>query len=147
MRITSMKIFLGKTYQIASTHDTVQYAEAKLYERARFFEGLPIYRLDRTAFAEDGRALRLNIRLNAYEVDASPLYSIHEVDEDRKRRHDSGKLITAIAREFNTVREGKNNDPFSCGTASDEIIAQAERVLAEMTKLRKMLDAASGRVG
>ena len=146
-RTTNMKIIPGKTYEIDRTNGTVCYLTATLDGRQRLFEGLPVYWLEDHGFVEDGRPIRFDISTLTIKVETNPLFILREVDEDRKRRHDAGKLILAIADDFAAVRSGRVNNPFSCGTASDEIIAQAERVLAEMTKLRKMLDETCDRVG
>lgn len=99
-----------------------------------------MFRIGVHVFEETGEQLRMDIRLVQYTLDPDPLYEVSDVDSDMKRRHDGGRVICRIQEELSLVRTGKNNDPFSTGTASDEILAQAREVLEGMITLRILLE-------
>ncbi len=138
-----MKIQEGKEYQVESVRDVVTFDVAKLARKGRLFEGLPVYRVGGGLFAEDGRRV-WTIRPSPEWVPAPDGLldlRIGEVDEDRKRRAGAKKLVGQIWGENARIFTGRNNDPYDCGRASDEIIAQTEKALKEMIKLRELLEA------
>lgn len=134
-----MKIIEGAEYQIENTQNGVTYLSASKIQKT--FEGLPIFRFSGSYFLEDGRQVHMDMRTLRYALVSPPNSKISPIEEDRKRRHEGMTTICKLSEELNTIRSGKNTDVFYTGTASDEILAQTERALEELVKLRKMLQA------
>lgn len=135
-----MKLIEGNEYQIESiAHRIVHYDVAKL--ATRLFNGERVVQFCSTTFSADGQALTFDRYTSSWVVDLNPLNRVSEVDSDRKRRRQAGNRVSEIARDVDSMRGGKNANVFSCGTASDEIISQVERVQKEVAKLREMLEA------
>ena len=138
-----MKLIEGIEYQIESiAYGVVRYEVAGLGKR--LFNGKPVVLFSNMFFSSTGQALTFDRHANCLMLDSEPLIRVSEVDQDRKRRHDGGKVLVQISNDISSLRGGRNSDVFSCGRASDEVLAQLERAQAEVAKLRALVESSHG---
>ena len=133
-----MLIVEGREYQITGVCGVVSFCLAHKDKRA--FEGSSVFRCGSYSFAESGKQVSLNLKKGQWEIVVDVLATITEVNEDVRRRREAFRLLCEMKSNTDNMF-GKVSDVFMTGTASDELIAQAEQAHKEVARLLEMLRA------
>lgn len=131
-----MLIVEGREYQITGVCGVVSFCLAHKDKRA--FEGSSVFRCGSYSFAESGK--QVSLKKGQWEIVVDVFATISEVNEDVRRRRNAFRLICAMKSDTDSMF-GKVSDVFMTGTASDELIAQAEQAHKEVARLLEMLRA------
>ena len=115
----TIKIEEGVEYQVKNDYGVVTFSTAKRRANNYIFNGDMVY---------------------SWEYVTPPTATVSLPNNDTKYRSDSSHAMREIYLNIREMLSGKYMDPFTTGTASDEIIDLSKGILKDILRLRKLLE-------